>query len=78
MQIAMENVMIVANVRIQESKNDGAGREKQQMNDRYTIELTKQMEKDKKNCCEDLCTSDSCTLWMENADCCLIELIKNA
>ena len=43
---------------------------------RITVELTEQMEKDKKNCCEDLCTSEDCTLWMENAECCLLELVK--
>lgn len=43
---------------------------------RITVELTEQMEKDKKNCCEDLCTSEDCTLWMENAGCCLLELVK--
>ncbi len=40
------------------------------------IELTERMEQDRKNCCEDLCTSEECTLWMENADICLLELVK--
>lgn len=41
-----------------------------------TIKLTEQMEKDKNNCSEDLCMSESCTLWMERENCCLLELMK--
>ena len=45
--------------------------------DELKIKLTEDMKKDMECCNEDLCTSEDCTLWLENAGCCLLELTSD-